>query len=82
MIEARTLHHTETCACGVKNSSCKKKATVELMIDPGDELGTAVAMCTACAKEVFNALGFCLVSVTGESVARLVGLSKRKGDKR
>lgn len=66
---ADALRKYSNCAAG--NKSCTKEATLIAYV--GET--AAVCLCLSCARELFNALGFIIVSQTGESIERLVGVS-------
>lgn len=77
MIEARTARDGEVCTSHVR------KHRMRLAPPPAAILGFTIGgatgtLCEECARDAFNALGFLITSVTGESVAQLVGLKKRK----
>lgn len=76
-ITAQTPHHDRVfCTSKVRKHQppgASALAIVELMI--GDSWS---ALCEECARDAFNALGFLITSKTGESIAQLVGLKKRK----
>lgn len=84
MIEARTIRDADIGNCSAKNGSCEHAATIDVCVqDSKNPLAkrSEFQLCVRCAKELFNALGFIIMSQTGESIQRLVGLSKRRGDK-
>lgn len=60
--------------CDAQNKSCTKEAT--LIANVGEN--TSLCLCVSCGRELFNALGFIIVSQTGESIKHLVGLTKRR----
>lgn len=84
MIEVRTIRDADIGSCAANNVSCEHAATVDVCVQ--DSLNPLAKrsesqLCVKCARELFNALGFIIMSQTGESIQRLVGLTKRRGDK-
>lgn len=73
-INVSAIHGTARCdaAC----SDCDKEATIQLGVEM-----SSIVLCLTCARKVFTACGFIIMSQTGESIERLVGLRKRRGDK-
>lgn len=76
MIEVRNIQGKAR--CDSECTDCDKEG--KLLVSVG-EMNTQV-VCLKCARRLLNALGFMIISHTGESVAQLVGLARRRGAKR
>lgn len=49
--------------------------TAELRVDIGD---TSNWLCIPCAKDLFTCTGVLIISITGQSVAELAGIKKKR----
>lgn len=75
MIEVRRITG-DVIAC---TSDVSKHAQLRTPAVLAVTIGDAHArLCEECARDTFNALGFVICSITGESVSQLAGVTKRR----